>query len=106
MSFLLKLDSIVIITSIVVAATASAVSERFGAFSRVGGIIGSSVSAAFLLILGLANVYIFYLLWGEMRKVLASNAAEQSEFRIEGGGLLFRLFKKMFRLIDRYRPTL
>jgi len=102
MCFLLKHDSIVVITSIVVAATASAVSERFGAFSRVGGIIGSSISAAFLLILGLANAYIFFLLWGEMRKLLASNTAEQAEFRIEGGGLLFRLFKKMFKLIDRY----
>jgi len=39
-----------------------------------------------------------------MRKLLASNATEQAEFRIEGGGILFRLFKKMFRLIDRYDP--
>jgi len=92
--------SIVIITSIVVAATASAVSSRFGAFSRVGGLIGSSVSAAFLLILGAANAYILCLLVREMRRLLSSSAATRREFRIEGGGLLFRLFKRMFRLID------
>ena len=40
--FSLGHSTIVIVTSIVVAATASAVSERFDNFSKVGGIIGTS----------------------------------------------------------------
>ena len=58
-----------IITSIVVAATAAAVSERFDSFSTVGGIIGTSVSAAFLILLGLMNAYILYKLVKQMEKV-------------------------------------
>ena len=93
--------SIVIITSIVVAATASAVSQKFGDFSRVGGIIGSSVSSAFLLVLGLANAYILLLLIGQMRKLLAANPDEYKDFKVEGAGCLFRVFKKLFKLIDK-----
>lgn len=94
---------IVIITSIVVAATAAAVSSRFDRFSTVGGIIGTSVSAAFLILLGLMNAYILYKLIQQMRKVLGLKEGEESEaWKIEGGGILFSILKRMFRLIDRY----
>lgn len=99
--FSLGHSTIVVITSIVTAATASAISKDFNSFSSVGGIIGTSVSAAFLLILGIANAYILYVLVRQMRKILASRSAEQAPFKIEGGGCLFRTFKKLFKLIDR-----
>lgn len=101
--------SIVIITSIVVAATAASVSEKFDGFSTVGGIIGSAVSATFLLVLGLANAYILFLLIQQLRKTIDQHrelvrnddTTTSLEFRIEGGGLFFRIFKKLFILIDR-----
>lgn len=95
--------SIVIITSIVVAATAAAVSERFDSFSTVGGIIGTSVSAAFLILLGLMNAYILYKLVKQMEKVFNLPEGHEDEaWKIEGGGILFSVLKKMFKLIDRY----
>ena len=99
-------SSIVVITSIVVASTAAAVSSRFGSFSRVGGIIGSSVSATFLIVLGVMNVYILYKLIQQLRTITHSptpipGSTDAEEFKIEGGGCLFRLLKRMFRLIDR-----
>ena len=93
--------SIVIITSIVVAATASAISSKFGSFSTIGGIIGSSVSAAFLIILGLMNVYIMYKLIQQMNTLIDSSPEEEQVFKIKGAGCLFWLFKKMFKIIDR-----
>ncbi|KAJ5605551.1 hypothetical protein N7510_008332 [Penicillium lagena] len=69
--FSLGHSTIVIITSIVVAATAAAVSSRFGSFSTIGGIIGSSVSAVFLILLGLMNGYILYKLIKQMQKVFS-----------------------------------
>lgn len=91
-----------IITSIVVAATAAAVSSRFDSFSNIGGIIGSSVSAAFLILLGLMNGYILYKLIKQMQKVLALREGEEDEaWKIEGGGPLFSILKKMFKIIDR-----
>ncbi|OXV11819.1 hypothetical protein Egran_00416 [Elaphomyces granulatus] len=100
--FSLGHSTIVIITSIVVAATAATVSKRFDNFSTVGGIIGSSVSAAFLILLGTMNAYILYKLVMQIRKVLNNlQEGEEAElWRIEGG-ILSSLLKKMFWLIDR-----
>ncbi|KAL3424508.1 High-affinity nickel transport protein nic1 [Phlyctema vagabunda] len=98
--FSLGHSTIVVITCIVVAATAAAVSDRFDGFSRVGGIIGTSVSAAFLIILSIMNVYILYKLVKELRMLIERGiAADHPPW--EGGGCLFSLFKKMFNLIDQ-----
>lgn len=100
--FSLGHSTVVIVTSIVVAATAAAVSDRFDAFGNVGGIIGSAVSTTFLLLLGLMNAYILYRLVVQLRKVVALPAGQGAEaWKVEGGGPLFRLLKRMFRLIDR-----
>lgn len=101
--FSLGHSTIVLITSIVVAATAAAVSSRFDRFSTVGGIIGTSVSATFLILLGVMNAYILYKLYMQMQKVLNLPEGQEDEaWRIEGGGILFRILKRMFKLIDRY----
>ena len=89
------------ITSIVVAATATAISSRFGAFSKIGGIIGTSVSAGFLVILGTMNIYILYKLVQQLKKLIATAPGEEHRFEIKGAGCLFYLFQKMFKLIDR-----
>ncbi|CAI4212069.1 unnamed protein product [Parascedosporium putredinis] len=99
--FSLGHSTIVIITSIVVAATAAAISTRFDNFSTVGGIIGTSVSAAFLILLGLMNAYILYKLIKQLIKVLRLPEGQEDEiWKIEGGGILFNILKKMFKLID------
>ncbi|PLN82424.1 high-affinity nickel-transport protein-domain-containing protein [Aspergillus taichungensis] len=100
--FSLGHSTIVIITSIVVAATAAAVSSRFDSFSTVGGIIGTSVSAAFLILLGLMNAYILYKLYMQLQKVLDLPEGQEDEaWKVEGGGVLFSVLKRMFKLIDR-----
>ncbi|KAF2846457.1 NicO-domain-containing protein [Plenodomus tracheiphilus IPT5] len=102
MYFSLGHSTIVIITSLVVAGTAAAVSDKFGNFEKVGGIIGTSVSAAFLLLLGIMNVYILYKLVVQMKRMIASDTeSENDEFKIQGGGCLFPILQKLFRLIDR-----
>lgn len=99
-------NSIVIVTSIVVAATAAAVSERFDTFSRVGGIIGTSISAAFLIILGLMNLYILYKLVKQLKKLLASDESEDAAFKLEGAGCLMAVFRWAFKIVDRYAKML
>ncbi|OJJ67360.1 hypothetical protein ASPBRDRAFT_200079 [Aspergillus brasiliensis CBS 101740] len=100
--FSLGHSTIVIITSIVVAATAAAISSRFDSFSTIGGIIGTSVSAAFLILLGLMNAYILFKLYKQMQKVLDLPEGQEDEvWKIEGGGVLFSVLKRMFKLIDR-----
>lgn len=100
--FSLGHSTIVIITSIVVAASSAAIQDRFGSFSDVGSIIGSSISAAFLIILGLMNTYIFYKLLQQLRKAIASPLGQESlDFSFEGGGCMTMLLRKTFRLVDR-----
>jgi high-affinity nickel-transport protein len=100
--FSLGHSTIVVITSIVVAATAAAVSSKFDGFGTIGGIIGSTVSATFLLLLGAMNAYILFRLIKQMKKVLNLREGEEEQaWRIEGGGCLFSILKKMFKIIDK-----
>ncbi|KAF2027996.1 NicO-domain-containing protein [Setomelanomma holmii] len=102
MFFSLGHSTVVIATSLVVAGTAAAVSSKFDNFERVGGIIGTSVSAAFLLLLGLMNVYILYKLVVQMKKMILSDpGSEHEEFKIQGGGCLFPILQRLFKLIDK-----
>ncbi|KAJ8108226.1 hypothetical protein OPT61_g8317 [Boeremia exigua] len=102
MFFSLGHSTIVIITSLIVAGTAAAVSSKFDTFERIGGIIGTSVSAAFLLLLGIMNVYILYKLIVQMRKILNTEPGQEHvEFKIQGGGCLFPILQKLFKLVDR-----
>ncbi|KAL8788655.1 MAG: hypothetical protein Q9213_001583 [Squamulea squamosa] len=92
--------SIVIITSIVVAATAAAISSKFGTSSRVGGIIGTSVSAAVLILLGVVNVYILWKLVRQLRGY-RNGEVEEGQSVLQGYGFMFGVLRRLFRLIDR-----
>ena len=95
---MLNPHSIVTITSLIVAASASAITSRFDHFSKIGQIVGTSVSAAFLLILGAMNIYILYRLVEEMRRIIDGG---EEGLRIGGGGCLGRALGRLFWIIDR-----
>jgi hypothetical protein len=95
------------VTSIVVAATTSSISSRFDSFGRIGGIIGTSVSAAFLIFLGVMNGYVLYKLASRLRQVIRAEddgkfGKEGREWLVAGGGPMFRVLSKLFRVVDRY----
>lgn len=85
------------------AATAASFSDRFDSFERVGGVIGTSVSAAFLLILALLNLWILYKLVKEMRRLIAAEGNDDTgdEWGIQQAGCLMQVFKGAFRIIDK-----
>ncbi|KAI0016290.1 NicO-domain-containing protein [Xylariomycetidae sp. FL0641] len=115
--FSLGHSTIVIITCIVVAATSGALRDRFDGFARVGGIIGTSVSAAFLVIMAAANAWVLWRLVRRLRRVLREEEqlerADDGEdadgdgdraaagLQLDGPGYLAHVFQRMFRLIDR-----
>jgi len=86
-----------------VAATAAALSGRFDRFSYVGGTIGTSVSAAFLIVLALINAYILYKLVKQMMDVIrrGSEPGSGDLLNISGAGCLFQLFRGVFKVVDR-----
>jgi high-affinity nickel-transport protein len=106
--FSLGHSTIVIITCIVVAATSGALRDRFDGFTRIGNIIGTAVSATVLIVLCLANGWILYTLVCRLRRELErrrnpADAAEEEDdhFKIDGGGVLVRVFKFLFKGINR-----
>ncbi|PSK35048.1 High-affinity nickel transport protein nic1 [Elsinoe australis] len=124
--FSLGHSTIVIITCLVVASTAAAISDRFGSFGTVGGIIGSTISALFLIVLGGINIYILHRLIRELRFYLStppdtpyphfssnpliipaptttsspSSPSQPQEIKIQSHGPILRLLSRLFTLID------
>ncbi|KAI1293086.1 high-affinity nickel-transport protein-domain-containing protein [Xylaria venustula] len=116
--FSLGHSTIVIITCIVVAATAGALRERFGSFQYIGGIIGTSISAAVLILLCLGNGWVLYRLVCQLRKVLQepdphgpgdaddgipSSHEDQAarDLQLDGPGFLAHILRGFFRIVDR-----
>lgn len=111
--FSLGHSTIVIVTCIVVAATSGALRKRFDGFAKVGNIIGTSVSAAFLIVLCVVNGWVLYKLIKQLREALHEDqrfvetddsAAERmaaGQLHAEGGGCMTRVLRKLFLAIDR-----
>ncbi|KAG6033519.1 hypothetical protein E4U41_006899 [Claviceps citrina] len=125
--FSLGHSTVVVVTCVVVAATSGALRERFDGFTRVGNIIGTAISAAVLLVLCAANAYILTSLVRNLRSELAlarrrrrhehehehehehdhdhhhqdDPAAAASSSPAGGGGIMTRLFRSLFKAVDR-----
>ncbi len=69
----------------------------------VGGLIGTSVSAIFLLLIGIANLTILINLCRTMRAVRAHGAhdADRLDALLAGRGFLSRLLAPMFRMVTK-----
>lgn len=110
--FSLGHSTIVVITCVVVAATSGALRERFDGFQRVGNIVGTSVSAAFLLILCAGNAWVLYRLVVRLRVLLKAQheqldgdeggaGEDGAQLAFEGVGFMATVFRKLFRIVDR-----
>jgi nickel/cobalt transporter (NiCoT) family protein len=93
--FSLGHSTVVVIATIAVAVTAVTLERQFGAFKSVGGIIGTSVSAVFLLVIGFINLMVLVRVWRTFQKVRAGGKleAEHLESLLAGRGFLARLFR-------------
>ena len=117
--FSLGHSTVVIITCVVVAATSGALKDRFDGFARVGNIVGTAVSATFLIVLCIGNGWVLYKLITQLREALAQRRRHSAQFGdatyedaaavgvldvddgSSGGGFLTRVFGKLFKAIDR-----
>ncbi len=99
--FSLGHSTIVILASLAIAATAAAIQGRFDAARQVGGIIGTVVSAAFLLVIAVANLAILRGVWCRFREVRRGGDLDDDalDLLLAGRGMLARLFRPLFRAI-------
>ncbi len=101
--FSLGHSTVVILLSLAVAATAAALQNRFESFKQVGGVIGTSVSAFFLLVVAFMNVLILLGTWKVFRRVRRGEPydEESMDMILARGGLLARIFRPVFKLVRK-----
>jgi high-affinity nickel-transport protein len=101
--FSLGHSTVVVLASVAIALTATAFQDRFEAFRSIGGVIGTLVSALFLLAIAAMNIVILVTVYRAFRRVKAGSpyVDEDLNIMLAGRGLLARLFRPMFRMIRR-----
>ena len=101
--FSLGHSSIVVLASVAIAATAAALQGSLDKFHDIGGVIGTAVSATFLLIIGLANLLVLKGIWSAFSRARRGEKIvdEDLDVLLAGRGLIARVFRPIFRLVSR-----
>jgi nickel/cobalt transporter (NiCoT) family protein len=101
--FSLGHSTIVVLASLAIAGTTAAMRDRLEAFKAIGAVIGTSVSAAFLLLIALVNLVILRQVWRDFRHVARGGTwnAAHSDALTNGGGILARVCRPLFRSVAR-----
>jgi len=92
--FSLGHSTIVVLASLVIAVTASALKGRLEQVADIGGVVGTIISALFLLVIAIVNFLILRSVWRDFAKVKAGGALDSAV--LAQGGVLARLFRPLF----------
>ena len=100
--FSLGHSTIVVALTVVIAISASIVSS-IPAFQDIGGLIGTTVSAGFLMVIGIVNLVVLIDIYRMFRTVKSGGAyTDQSlDDLLQNRGLLARIFRPMLRLVRK-----
>ena len=100
--FALGHSTVVIIAAAAVAVAATLLGT-FDAIKGVGGIIGTGVSALFLLAIAAMNVVIFLSIYRSYRRVRSGGTyvEEDLDLLLNNRGFLARIFRPLFRMVSR-----
>jgi high-affinity nickel-transport protein len=98
-------STVVVLASVGVAATAGAFRGKLDAFHDSGAVLGTSVSALFLLLIGLANLLTLRSIWSAFVKARRGERIidEDLDAVLAGPGLIVRIFRPLFRGVGRSR---
>jgi high-affinity nickel-transport protein len=101
--FSLGHSTIVILASAAIAATALAFKDEIDSIHEVGGMIGTLVSAFFLLTIAAMNIVILAGVYRTFRRVRNGGRYEEEDLNtlLAGRGLLARIFRPLFSMIRR-----
>ncbi|MGP0090301.1 MAG: HoxN/HupN/NixA family nickel/cobalt transporter [Xanthobacteraceae bacterium] len=99
--FALGHSTVVVLATAAVAVTTTTLQDRFAVIRETGGMIGTGVSAFFLLAIGLVNFVILRSVWSSFQHVRRGGALQAEQFDMLGPGFLARLLAPLFRLISK-----
>jgi high-affinity nickel-transport protein len=100
--FALGHSTVVVVASVAVAMTASALSKELVSYREIGGIIGTSASALFLFIIAIANLIVVRGVYRAFRLAERGDhvTEEQIDALLHQRGWLARLFRPLFRFVS------
>src|SRR5882724_4010970 len=100
--FSLGHSTVVILATIGIVVATTAFQHRLEDFRAVGGLIGVSVSSAFLLIIAAINIAILINVYKAFQRVKrgAPYVADDLDRMLVQGGLLARIFRRLFRMVQ------
>jgi high-affinity nickel-transport protein len=101
--FALGHSTVVVVASVAVAMTASALSKELVSYREIGGIIGTSASALFLFIIAIANLIVLRGVYRAFRLAERGDhvTEEQIDALLHQRGWLARLFRPLFRFVSQ-----
>ncbi|ELY9425059.1 HoxN/HupN/NixA family nickel/cobalt transporter [Cronobacter dublinensis] len=99
--FSLGHSSIVVLASIAIAATAAAIKDDMAWFHEVGGVIGTTVSAVFLLAMALVNLVILRGIWQSFSRLKRGEPVSENTDALAASGPMSWLFRTTFRLVSK-----
>ncbi len=101
--FSLGHSSIVVVATALIVLTTAALQTGLEEFRDVGGLIGTSVSALFLLAIALANVVVLVSVWRSFQRVRRGGALLEADLDMLAaqGGFLGRMARPLFRVIGK-----
>jgi high-affinity nickel-transport protein len=101
--FSLGHSTVVVIGAAAIAGATLALQHRLNAIRNIGGVIGTSVSAFFLFVIAIVNLVILRSIFRAFVRVRRGEPFVEEDFDLLLGsrGFLSRLFRPMFRMINR-----
>jgi nickel/cobalt transporter (NiCoT) family protein len=101
--FSLGHSTIVVALTVAIAVATTELQGRFDAFKNFGGVVGTLVSALFLFAIAIANIIVLASVWRTFQTVKRGGrfVEEDLDLMLANRGLLGRLFRRFFRLIER-----
>ena len=101
--FSLGHSTIVVGLSVALAITATALQTRFDTFKNIGAMVGTGVSAFFLFAIAFANILVLISVYRTFQKVKNGGrfVEEDLDLTLAKRGLLGRLFRRLFQVIER-----
>jgi high-affinity nickel-transport protein len=101
--FALGHSTVVVVASIFVALAVSALQSKFEGFREVGGLIGTSVSAFFLLAVAVANIFILLSVFRLFKAVKRGERFIEEDLNVllSQRGFIGRLLRSLFGIISK-----
>ena len=96
-------STVVILAAIAIAATVGAFKSHIPYLANVGGIVGTVISAVFLLIMAYINLTVFLSVHKAFRKVKKGEYVSEEEIdsNVAAGGPLYKIFQFAFKLVNK-----